>query len=123
MLDDACWHLQCSYNYQIVGKPTPEQVASRTKIGEIATTVLDPIADDLILTGIRTYLEYLGYSQVDALKILKVEKLSSEVMQDDILDILRALNLGDYARPVSPHQVVQDEIIPTIRRLNAKQIL
>src|SRR5678815_113622 len=62
MLDDACWHLQCSYNYQIVGKPTPEQIAARTKIGEVATTVLDPIADDLILAGIRMYLEYLGHS-------------------------------------------------------------
>jgi len=70
MLDDACWHLQCSYNYQIVGKPTPEQISARTKIGEVATQVLDPIADDLILAGIKTYLEYLGYTHGEAVMIL-----------------------------------------------------
>ncbi len=70
MLDDATWHLQCAYNYQIVGKPTPEQVASRTKIGELASTILDPIAEDLILAGMKLYLQVLGYSQTDANSIL-----------------------------------------------------
>jgi hypothetical protein len=38
------------------------------------------------------------------------------VIQDDIAAILRALGLGDHARPTSPHLVVLDEIIPTILR-------
>lgn len=71
MLDDAMWHMQCQYNYQIVGQPTPLQITSRTKIGEMAAEALQPIADDLILAGLRTYLQFLGYAQVDANNILK----------------------------------------------------
>jgi hypothetical protein len=48
---------------------------------------------------------------------------ASEVMQDDLLEMLRALGLGDHARPDSPHFVVQDEILPAIRRLVAAAAL
>lgn len=40
-------------------------------------------------------------------------------MMDDIAAILRAVELGDHARPVSAHRVVRDEIIPAIERLRA----
>jgi hypothetical protein len=40
-----------------------------------------------------------------------------EVIHDDIAAVLRELELGDHARPVSTHAVVHDEILPTIRRL------
>jgi hypothetical protein len=36
-------------------------------------------------------------------------------MQDDLAAILRELGLGDHARPLSPHQVVQTEVLPMIR--------
>lgn len=39
----------------------------------------------------------------------------SSVAQDDLAAILRLLGLGDHARPQSPHQVVQDEVLPTLR--------
>lgn len=41
------------------------------------------------------------------------------LMQDDLTEILRALDLGDHARPNSPHWIVQDEVLPAIRRLRS----
>lgn len=38
-------------------------------------------------------------------------------MQDDIAAALRALGLSDHARPMSPHQVMLDEVIPAINKL------
>lgn len=40
-----------------------------------------------------------------------------EAFQEDILSILDALGLGIHARPISPHQVVADEILPAIVEL------
>lgn len=34
-------------------------------------------------------------------------RLSEEVMQDDLSELLRALGMGDHARPESPHEVMQ----------------
>jgi hypothetical protein len=34
--------------------------------------------------------------------------------QADLADILRALGLGDHARPYSPHEVVQREVLPAL---------
>ena len=42
------------------------------------------------------------------------------VMQDDLAALLRALALGDYARPTSPHQVMVDEAIPAVWELRDK---
>lgn len=42
---------------------------------------------------------------------------SPSVLQHDVRDLLQALGLGTHARPVSPHQVVQTEVLPAIRRL------
>ncbi len=39
---------------------------------------------------------------------------NSDVIQDDIAAILRVLELGDHARPKSCHEIVHEEIIPTI---------
>lgn len=41
---------------------------------------------------------------------------SVEVMNNDVLRILRALGLSDHARPYSCHRVVEDEILPAIER-------
>lgn len=49
----------------------------------------------------------------------KLASVHHDVIQDDIAAILRALGLGDHARPVSPHSVVIDEIIPRIEGLRA----
>lgn len=46
--------------------------------------------------------------------------LSPAAFQDDVRDLLLALGLSDHARPVSAHNVVQDEIIPAIRRLRGE---
>lgn len=43
----------------------------------------------------------------------------STVAQDDLAEILRALGLGDHARPESPHGVVQSKVLPAIRQLVA----
>lgn len=42
---------------------------------------------------------------------------SIDAIQNDVAELLRTLGLSDHARPVSPHAVVQDEILPAIRRL------
>ena len=42
---------------------------------------------------------------------------AADVMQDDIAEILRTLGLGDHARPLSPHEVVQQEILPMLREM------
>jgi hypothetical protein len=39
------------------------------------------------------------------------------LMQDDMAELLRTLGLGDYARPISPHEVMVREIIPEVRAL------
>lgn len=40
-----------------------------------------------------------------------------DVAHDDIAAILRSLDLGDHARPISTHAVVHEEILPAIRNL------
>jgi hypothetical protein len=42
---------------------------------------------------------------------------SADAFQDDVAMILRALGISDHARSISAHLVVQDEILPEIRRL------
>lgn len=41
----------------------------------------------------------------------------ASVMQDDLLGLLRALGLGDHARPYSPHEVMMREVLPEVRRV------
>lgn len=41
------------------------------------------------------------------------------VAQDDLAAILRAAGLSDAARPYSPHECVQRDLLPAIRRLSA----
>ncbi|MDX1390552.1 MAG: hypothetical protein R3344_15290, partial [Acidobacteriota bacterium] len=41
--------------------------------------------------------------------------LNTEVLQADVRDLLRALGISDHARPISPHEVVQTEVLPAIR--------
>lgn len=41
----------------------------------------------------------------------------ADVAQDDLAAILRALGVGDHARPQSPHEVVWQEVLPAIERL------
>lgn len=40
----------------------------------------------------------------------------TDAMQHDVAEMLRALGLGDHARPASPHDVVQNEILPRLRQ-------
>lgn len=47
----------------------------------------------------------------------KPSRSSDEVYHDDVLALLGALDLGTYARPQSPHAVMQDEVLPAVRRL------
>ena len=46
-------------------------------------------------------------------------RINYDAMQDDIAAVLRALGISDHARPMSPHQVMVDVIIPAIERLRA----
>ena len=50
------------------------------------------------------------------IKYLELET-GGQTFQGDVFEILEALNLGVHARPKSCHQVVQDEIIPEIKRI------
>ena len=42
---------------------------------------------------------------------------SQDAAHSDLAAILRELGLGDYARPISSHAVVREEVLPAIRRL------
>jgi len=46
---------------------------------------------------------------------------ATRAFQGDIAAILMSLGLGDHARPMSPHRVVRDEIIPAIEALLARR--
>lgn len=39
-----------------------------------------------------------------------------DMAHDDIAALLRESGLGDYARPVSTHDVIRDELLPWVRR-------
>lgn len=45
---------------------------------------------------------------------------ATDEMQGDVRDLLLALGLGDHARPISPHRIVQDEILPAINALRER---
>jgi len=51
---------------------------------------------------------------------MPTEKKQHEVFQDDMHDLLEYLDLGTHARPDSPHEVLQEEILPEIRELRQK---
>lgn len=40
-----------------------------------------------------------------------------DVIHADLVAILAALDISDHARPYSPHEVVQREVLPAIRAL------
>lgn len=42
-----------------------------------------------------------------------------QLAHSDLVDILNALGLGLHARPLSPHEVVQLEVLPAIGRLRS----
>lgn len=41
------------------------------------------------------------------------------VLQDDLAELLRALGLSDHARPYSPHEVMQREVLPAVQSLKS----
>ena len=45
---------------------------------------------------------------------------SVQLQQDDLRAILDALGISTHARPYSPHEVVQREVLPAITALRAK---
>lgn len=45
--------------------------------------------------------------------------LASEVMQDDMRELMDALGIAAHARGASPHEVMQQEIIPAVRALRS----
>ncbi len=45
---------------------------------------------------------------------------AESVLQDDVRALLLALGLSDHARPVSPHRVIVDEVLPAIRALRGR---
>ncbi len=51
------------------------------------------------------------------LSAARPQEADQSVMNDDVLELLRALGVSDHARPYSCHRVVQDEILPAIRSL------
>lgn len=48
---------------------------------------------------------------------IEAVKCEREAMQNDVGELLRIIGVGDHARPVSSHIVMQDEIIPTVTAL------
>lgn len=59
----------------------------------------------------------------DSEEIVGARRTASELMQDDMIELMEALGISTHARPVSPHRVMQDEILPAVRemRIRAKQ--
>ena len=47
---------------------------------------------------------------------------NEELIQDDVLLILRALGLGDHARPYSCHKVIIDEVLPAIEKIRIQKL-
>lgn len=45
----------------------------------------------------------------------------SNAFQDDLAALLRAAGLSDRARPASPHQVIQQELLPRVQYLAARE--
>lgn len=38
------------------------------------------------------------------------------IMQDDLTELMEVAGIATHARPVSPHKVMQDEVIPWVKR-------
>lgn len=49
-----------------------------------------------------------------------MDRTDIELMQNDVAELLRALGLGDHARPISCHDVIQEEILPSLREIYTK---
>lgn len=43
----------------------------------------------------------------------------TSILQDDLAELLRALEISDHARPYSPHEVMQREVLPAVRSMVA----
>ena len=56
---------------------------------------------------------YEKHTQVEHEELVRL-RATITTAQDDIALMLRELGLGDHARPVSPHRVVVEEIVPAI---------
>lgn len=54
---------------------------------------------------------------VEAVREDEREKYSAGTFESDLGRIMGELNLGTYARGLSPHEVVQQEILPKIRKI------
>jgi hypothetical protein len=75
----------------------------------------------------QTLGEAVGHLLADRdVALLEVERLRAAVAENaplalaqDVQDLLEALGLSIRARPVSPHQVVQEEVLPAVRALRA----
>lgn len=61
------------------------------------------------------------YGAINAMLVEELQKRveQAKVFQDDVRDLLEALGLGTHARPESPHDVVQNEVIPAIKALRS----
>jgi hypothetical protein len=57
----------------------------------------------------------------DAVRNDEREKHSSETMQIDLMQITQALNIHSYDPDLTPHQVVQDLVLPAVHKMK-KQI-
>lgn len=75
-LNEATWHLSIPYTYNIIGRHTPEKIAARTKIGEMASEILDDVSADLLKAGMVRYLEYLGWTEQEAIHMLEGPKVA-----------------------------------------------
>lgn len=79
----------------------------------ISKDALKKAVEEFQKTHADTVIEIASPSQSEQLSI----SAKFNIMQDDIAEMLRALGIGDHARSMSPHRVVQDEVLPGIRRL------
>lgn len=50
-------------------------------------------------------------------EVVRADSHEKDLIFEDLSAILRALGLGDHARPISAHDVVQREILPAIQGL------
>lgn len=46
-----------------------------------------------------------------------IKRTASEVANEDLRDLMRCLGMSLHARPDSPHEVFQTEVLPRVRQI------
>lgn len=58
---------------------------------------------------------------MEIMHLAQKERAANEAIRNDVAALLRAAGLPDHARDASPHQVIQQELLPEVQRLVARE--